>query len=169
MKRKYHVNFSKDSPFPSEIHSYKLLLYCDLFSISNDLNRHIFESIFNRLAVHRYIPVMIIRQYLAECVFVLVQVCHVSWLSKLFIFVTRGGRKNCFSDASRFSLQWFWAYFFPPAYGTCALETRRASLHRICVVRHVHIAWQCVLPPAVFYFRYALDMLSFIPCGMQYY
>ncbi len=34
-------NFSKDSQFPSEIHSYKLLpqLYRDLFSISTDLNR----------------------------------------------------------------------------------------------------------------------------------
>uniref|UniRef100_A0A673IBF0 non-specific protein-tyrosine kinase n=1 Tax=Sinocyclocheilus rhinocerous TaxID=307959 RepID=A0A673IBF0_9TELE len=29
----------------------------NLFSISNDLNRHIFESIFNRLAVNHYIPI----------------------------------------------------------------------------------------------------------------
>ncbi len=58
MKRKYHVNFSKDSQFPSEIHSYKLLLqmYRYLFGISADLNSHIFELIFNRLAVHLYIP-----------------------------------------------------------------------------------------------------------------
>ncbi len=43
--------------FSSEIHSYKLLpqLYRDLFGISTDLNRHIFESVFNRLAVNRYI------------------------------------------------------------------------------------------------------------------
>ncbi len=46
----------------------------------------------------------------------------------------------------------------------CALETRRASLHRICAVSHVCIAWQCVLPPAVF----SLDMLSFLLFGMQY-
>ncbi len=46
--------------------------------------------------------------------------------------------------------------FFSRIWHVCALETRRASLHRICAVRHVHIAWQCVLPPAVFYFRYAL-------------
>ncbi len=58
MKRKYLVNFSKDSQFSSEKHSYKLLLqlYRDLFGISTDLNRHIFESIFNQLAVHLYIP-----------------------------------------------------------------------------------------------------------------
>ncbi len=45
--------------FPSEIHSNKLLLqlYRDLLSFSTDLNCHIFESIFNRLAVQRYIPI----------------------------------------------------------------------------------------------------------------
>ncbi len=46
--------------------------------------------------------------------------------------------------------------FFRIWHMVCSLETRQASLHRICTVRHVRIAWQCVLPPAVFYFRYAL-------------
>ncbi len=88
-------------------------------------------------------------------------------IRKIRPVLTRGGRKNRFSDASRFSLQqfwidseifWFWACFPPPPariWHVCALETRRASLHRICAVRHVHIAWQCVRPPSVFYFRYA--------------
>ncbi len=55
MKRKYHLNFSEDSQFPSETHSYKLPPYRDSFNISADLNRLIFVLIFNRLAVHRYI------------------------------------------------------------------------------------------------------------------
>ncbi len=54
-KKTYHLNFSKDSKFPSDIHSYKLLNR-DLFSISTDLNFHIFEYILSRLAVNRYIP-----------------------------------------------------------------------------------------------------------------
>ncbi len=32
-------------------------MYRDLFGISTDLNSHIFESIFNRVAVNRYIPI----------------------------------------------------------------------------------------------------------------
>ncbi len=54
-RKKYHLNFSKDSKFPSDKHSYKRLNR-DLFIISTNLNRYIFESIFNQLAVNRYIP-----------------------------------------------------------------------------------------------------------------
>ncbi len=50
-------------------------------------------------------------------------------------------------------------FFFPRIWHVCTLETiATASLHRICAVRRVPIAGQCVLPPAVisaFYFRYA--------------
>ncbi len=49
--------------------------------------------------------------------------------------------------------------FFPRIRHVCTLETiAAASLHRICAVRHVCIAGQCVLPPTVismFYFRNA--------------
>ncbi len=83
------------------------------------------------------------------------------------LLYSRGERKNRFSDASRFTLQWFWIFqnrfgacFVIFAYCTCVLETWRASLHRICAVRHMHIAWQCVLPPAVFYFRYAFSTIT---------
>ncbi len=50
-------------------------------------------------------------------------------------------------------------FFSPRIWHVCTLETiATASLHRICAVRRVPIAGQCVLPPAVisaFYFRYA--------------
>ncbi len=43
--------------------------------------------------------------------------------------------KNRFSDVSRFSLQHrFWACFSPRIYHVCTLETRRASLRRICAL-----------------------------------
>ncbi len=70
----------------------------------------------------------------------------------------RGERRNRFSDTLRFSLQWFWINseyfridselgFIPTHFPVYVLEMRWASLHRICAVRHVHIAWQCELPP----------------------
>ncbi len=79
-----------------------------------------------------------------------------------------GVREKIDSPMHRDSLfQWFWIFqnrfgacFVIFAYCTCVLETRRASLHRICAVRHMHIAWQCVLPPAVFYFRYAFSTIT---------
>ncbi len=37
IKRKYDLNFSEGSQFPSKIHSYKLWLYRDLFKICDDL------------------------------------------------------------------------------------------------------------------------------------
>ncbi len=52
--KKYHLNISKDRTFPSDKHSYKLLPL--MFSISTDLNHHIYESIFHWLEVNRYIP-----------------------------------------------------------------------------------------------------------------
>ncbi len=58
-------------------------------------------------------------------------------------------RDSLFNDSKLF-------FIFFCIWHTCTLETRRASLHIICTVGHVHIAWQCVLPPAMFYFRYAL-------------
>ncbi len=58
--------------------------------------------------------------------------------------LSRGGRKNWFSDASRFSL-----VFFPH------MARVRARDAAGFIAQNLRIAWQCVLPPAVFYFRYA--------------
>ncbi len=69
--------------------------------------------------------------------------------------VTRGGRKHWFSDASRFSLQRVCAWVF-----LCAVETWRASLHRICAERRAHCLSVCFHPPC-----FTLDMLSSLPFG----
>ncbi len=62
---------------------------------------------------------------------------------------------RCIAILSSTILNLLWIFlFFYRIWQVCTLETRWASLHRICSVRHVRIAWQCVLSPAVFYFRY---------------
>ncbi len=62
---------------------------------------------------------------------------------------------RCITILSSTFLNRFWIFiFFSRIWHVCTLQTRWASLHRICSVRHVRIALQCVLSPAVFYFRY---------------
>ncbi len=101
--------------------------------------------------------------FLSLCLFVYLSIC-LSICLFMYVFVClsiyiRGGRKKsilrCIAILSSTILNRFWAWFVSPHIPVCVLETRRASLHRICAVRHVRIAWQCVLLPAVFY----LDML----------
>ncbi len=65
------------------------------------------------------------------------------------------GEKNRFSDASRFSLHRFWACFFSPHMARVRARDAAGFIAQNLHCETRHIAWQCVLPPAVFYFRYA--------------
>ncbi len=53
-KKKYHLYFSKESKFPSDVHSSKLLPLIESRFVQH-FNRHIFDSIFSRLTINLYI------------------------------------------------------------------------------------------------------------------